>query len=275
MIDQKSKPQQKGRKCYTILGSGPGLPDLVLFVPLVLVLMACGSLSAPSSEVVVQTALATPTSEPTFTQVPSPTSTPQPSPTATRVKPTPMATPQSLLSGRILDHDTNQPITGATVRVGTANATTDPDGRYTLTSLAPGQYVLSATHPDYDPGLSSIFILAAGQELSLDLALYAPNTSPYPKDPMLTNPLDPSGAPTSEDAERLARLQGLTGEVVNVQETKLSGEYLVNYKIGDEVRAAVADLNHDVWELTDDAARSGGSSRSAATWLARCSLKRP
>jgi uncharacterized protein YraI len=256
MIDQKSKPQQKGRKCYTILGSGPGLPDLVLLVPLVLVLMACGSLSAPSSEVVVQTALATPTSEPTFTPVPLLTSTPHPSPTVTRVEPTPTATPQSLLSGRILDQDTHQPVAGARVRVGSAATTTDAEGRYTLTGLPPGQYVLSVTHPDYDPGLSSIFTLTAGQELSLDLALYAPDASPYPKDPMLTNPLDPNGAPTAEDAERLARLQGLTGEVVDIWETKLSGEYLVNYKIGEEVRAAVAKLNHEVWELTDDAGRA-------------------
>ena len=47
----------------------------------------------------------------------------------------------------------------------------------------------------------------------------------------------------------------MTGEVVSVRETNLSGEYLVNYKIGDEVRAAVAEIDHDVWELTDDAGR--------------------
>jgi hypothetical protein len=41
--------------------------------------------------------------------------------------------------------------------------------------------------------------------------------------------------------------------MVDIWETKLSGEYWVNYKIGDEVWAAVAELNHDVWELTDDA----------------------
>jgi hypothetical protein len=70
---------------------------------------------------------------------------------------------------------------------------------------------------------------------------------------MLTNPVAPNGAPTAEDAERLARLQGLMGEVVGIQETRLSGEYLVNYKIGDEVRTTVTELNHDVWELTEDA----------------------
>ncbi len=236
---------------------GPGILRLILLVTSVMVLAACGP-SAPTPEgVSVQTALPTPTAEPTFTPAPSPTKMPQPSPTATPAEPTPTPTPESVvLSGRILDQGTNQPVAGATVRVGAASATTDPEGRYTLTGLPPGQFVLSVTHPDYDPGLSSIFTLAAGQEHSLDLALYAPDTSPYPKDPMLTNPLDPNGASTAEDAERLARLQGLTGEVVDIQETELSGEYLVNYKIDDEVRAAMAELNHGVWELTDDMGRA-------------------
>jgi hypothetical protein len=220
-----------------------------------IVLTACRASVTPTVEVTLQAAFPTPTLEPTFTPSPPPTNTPQPSPTATPVEPTPTPTPQSLLAGRILDQDTYQPIAGAEVRVGAAIATTDADGRYTLTALPSGQYVLSVTHPDYDPGLSSIFTLAHGQELYLDLALYAPDTSPYPKDPMLTNPLDPNGAPTAEDAERLARLQGLMGKVVNIRETRLSGEYLVNYRIGDEVRAAVAELSHEVWELTDDAGR--------------------
>jgi hypothetical protein len=139
------------------------------------------------------------------------------------------------------------------VSAGTATVATNADGRYALTGLPPGQYVLSVTHPDYDPGLSSIFNLAATEVLEVDLALYAPDTSPYPQDPMLTNPLDPNGAPTKEDAERLARVQGLTGEVVSIRETKLSGEFLVNYKIGDDIRAAVTEVRHEVWELINDA----------------------
>jgi Tol biopolymer transport system component/protocatechuate 3,4-dioxygenase beta subunit len=254
VMKQRSEQRHKGTILYHVAHSGFILRSITLLV-LGLLLVACGAPTSAPVEAVVQTALPTPTSEPTFTPVPPPTSTSQPSPTATLAEPTPTPTPQSTLSGRVLDQATNQPISGAKVSVGTATATTYADGRYTLAGLPPGQYVLSVTHPDYDPGLSSIFTLAAAQELSLDLALYAPDTSLYPKDPMLTNPLDPNGAPTAEDAERLARLQGLTGEVANVQETKLSGEYLVNYKISDEVRAAVADLNHDVWELTDDAGR--------------------
>jgi Tol biopolymer transport system component len=255
MIEQRSKPQHKGNTCRAIRHMPLELLTLVVPMALALLLAACGAPSSAPVEVVAQTALPTPTLEPTFTASAPPTSPAIPSPTATPVEPTPTPSPQTALSGHILDQGTNQPIVGAEVRVGAVTATTDPEGRYTLTGLPPGQYVLSVTHPDYDPGLSSIFTLGDGQELSLDLVLYAPDTSPYPKDPMLTNPLDPSGAPTVEDAERLARLQGLAGEVVSIRETNLSSEYLVNYKIGDEVRAAIAELNHEVWELTDDADR--------------------
>jgi Tol biopolymer transport system component len=237
-------------------GDTPMMICLITALTLGLLLVACGAPSSVPAEVVVQTALPTPTLESTFTPAPPPTNTPRPSPTATPAEPTPTPTPQTALSGRILDRDTNQPIAGAKASAGSYSVVTDADGRYILTDLPPGQYVLSVTHPDYDPGLSSIFTLAAGENQSLNLALYAPDTSPYPKDPMLTNPLDPSGAPTAEDAERLAHLQGLTGEAVNIRETVLSGEYLVNYKIGDDVRAAVAELNHEVWELTDDAGRA-------------------
>jgi hypothetical protein len=256
MIEQTNKSWWTNVRYVFISYQGSNMIHLITLLALALILMACGVPSPASTQIAVQTALQTPTLEPTFTSSPPPTTTPQPSPTATPTEPTPTATPRTVLSGRILDQDTSQPISGATVRVGAATASTDADGRYTLTGLPPGQYVLSVTHPDYDPGLSSIFTLAAGEEQSLNPALYAPDTSPYPKDPMLTNPLDPNGAPTAKDAERLARLQGLTGDVVDIREIKLSGEYLVNYKIGDEVRAAVADLNHDVWELTDEAGRA-------------------
>jgi hypothetical protein len=255
MMKEMAKHQQKGIVRYLVPRSGPIMLSLTTLLALSFVLAGCSSPSSTPGSSTLQAALPTPTLEPTFTPSPPPTNTQQPSPTATPAEPTPTPTPQSLLSGRILDQDTNQPVAGAIVRVGTASATTDAEGHYALSGLPPGQYVLSITRPDYDPGLSSIFTLSAGQEQSLDLTLYTSDTSPYPKDPMLTNPLDPDSAPTPEDAERLARLQGLTGKVVGIREAKLSGEYLVNYKIGDEVRAAVAELNHDVWELTDDAGR--------------------
>jgi TolB protein len=228
--------------------------NLLGVTSLMVMLTACVPTTAPTPEIVVQLPVPTPTLEPTFTPLPSPTDTSTPSPMAT-AEPTPTPLPEASLSGRILDQETGQPIAKAKVSAGTSTATTDADGRYSLTGLAPGQYVLSTTHEGYDPAISAIFTLAAGQELSLDLALYAPDASPYPQDPMLTNPLDPIGAPTKEDAERLARLQGLTDKVVSIEETKLRGEFLVNYKIGDDIRAAVAELNHEVWELTDETGR--------------------
>jgi uncharacterized protein YraI/protocatechuate 3,4-dioxygenase beta subunit len=256
MIEQTSQTQRHRMTNRAVHCRPQVIFHLIVFLISALMIVACSSTPSIPSEVTVQAALPTPTPEPTFTPSPPPSDTPIATPTATPTpEPTPTPLPQASLSGRILDQEANQPIVDAQVSVDDQTTTTDDKGRYILTDLPPGQYILSVTHPDYDPGLSSIFTLAAGQEQSLDLALYAPNASPYPKDPMLTNPLDPNGAPTAEDAEQLARLQGLTGEVVNVRETKLSGEYLVNYKIGEEVRAAVAELSHEVWELTDDAGR--------------------
>lgn len=232
------------------------MPRLIALLVLALILVACDSTPAVPAGVEVQTALSTPTLEPTFTPSPPPADTPTPTPTdAPLPEPTPTPIPRTGLSGRVFDQESNQPIASAQVSAGDQATTTDTNGRYTLTGLTPGQYILSITHPDYDPGLSSIFTLVEGQELEVDLALYTPDTSPYPEDPMLTNPLDPNGASVAADAERLARLQGLTGEVVNIEETKLRGEYLVNYKIGDDIRAAVAEINHEVWELTDETGR--------------------
>lgn len=228
------------------------IKSLLGAMTLVIMLAACGSITASTTEIAVQPPQPTSTLEPTFTPSPSPTDVPTPLPTTT-IEPTPTPFPQASLSGQILDQETGQPIRGAKVSAGTTTSTTDATGGYTLTGLAPGQYILSVTHDGYDPGLSAIFTLSAGQELELDLLLFAPDTSPYPQDPMLTNPLDPNGAPTKKDAERLAREQGLTGQVVSIEETKLQGKYLVNYKRHDIVRAAVAELNHEAWELTDEA----------------------
>ena len=155
------------------------------------------------------------------------------------------------LVGRIIDQATDQPVAGATVRVGAQTTATGSDGGYTLTGLLETQVVLSVTRPGYDPALSAILTLDQAQPTTADLSLYPSETTPYPADPMRTNPLDPNGAPTPAEAERLARLQGLTGQVAEVRETRLTGEYLVNYRIGDEVRAAVAEIDHDAWVLTD------------------------
>jgi len=222
------------------LNSTSGL-SVCMALLVMLMMIACGLSTATPADVAQGTPTTVAVAESTNT--PSPTPTPEPQPTATI---------QPNLAGLVLDQTTRQPLVGAEVKVGEYTATTDAEGRYTLADVPAGQYVLSAVHDGYDPGLSSIFNVVTGQPLSLDLALYPAETAPYPQDPMLTNPVDPNGAPTAEDAERLARLQGLTGEVKNVNETKLSGSFLVNYKIDNEIRAAVAELRHEAWALTDE-----------------------
>jgi hypothetical protein len=213
----------------------------LLMLTFILLLTACSS--KPPATVGIKTTTPLPLSEPIAAPQATPTEPPQPAPSPT---------PQSGVAGWIFDQASEQAVVGATVAVDDRQTTTDADGYYALTGLPPGQYVLSVTQPDYDPGLSRIFTLIEGQNLSLDLVLYPSKTSPYPADPMLTNPLDSNGAPTAEEAERLARLQGFSGELVSIRETKLSGEFLVNYKLGNEIRAAVAKVRHEVWELFDE-----------------------
>ncbi len=55
------------------------------------------------------------------------------------------------ISGQVVDTDTGDPISGATVMiVGTKQATTTgSDGKFTFGSLEPGAYTLKITHPDY------------------------------------------------------------------------------------------------------------------------------
>jgi hypothetical protein len=228
--------------------------EYIALLTLALAAVGCSSFGSPSAKVTLEAALSTPTLEPTFTPLPAPKSTSMASTTAAPFPTKPVTS--ASLTGRILDQTTGKPVANATVSAGVRPATTDAEGRYTLTDLPPGQLVLSVARDGYDPALSAIVTLAAGQSLSLDLTLYAKDTSPYPQDPMLTNPLDPAGAPTAKDAERLARLQGLTGEVTKVEETKLRGTFLVNYQRGGEVRAAVAKLNQDAWALTDAAGQT-------------------
>lgn len=237
---------------------------------------ACGATPTTPAEITVQAALPTPTLEPTFTPSPPPTDAFTPTLTDTPTPaPSPTPAPRAEVSGRILDQATNRPITDAQVRAGDQTATTNANGRYTLTGLKPDQYVLSVIHPDYDPGLSSIFTVVEGQELEIELALYAPDTSPYPQDPMLINPLDPNGAPTEKDAIRLAQEQGLIGEVVSIEETTLTGEYLVNYKIGQDIRAAVAALNHEAWELTDEAGQKWAIIKVCGNLASSLSAQKP
>ncbi|MCB0199905.1 MAG: carboxypeptidase regulatory-like domain-containing protein [Anaerolineae bacterium] len=182
------------------------------------------------------------------------TPTMQPSPTATGT-PTPVPTdtpvPLASVTGRVLDESTGQPIAGVNVSVGGLEVTTMDDGQFVAERLGPGQYVVVAEHPDYAPFVSNILVLKSGETRHIDMPMSTIGASKVPRDPMASNQIDPDGAPTAADAERLARDQGFEGPVVSVEKTVLEGVYLVNYKERDSLRAASAALHHPAWELID------------------------
>ena len=191
----------------------------------------------------------TPTAAPTDTATPTATTTPTDTPT-----PTPP--PAAQLEGQVLDASSGQPLPGAQVAVGERQTKTDAEGRFLFASLAPGPYTVLVTEADHDPVLSGIVDVRAGEVVVVDSALPAAGTGDYPRDPMASNQIDPAGAPSAQEAERLARLQGLQGEVVSVREVTLEGKYLVNYRKGDAIRAAMATLHHPAWELVDESGQA-------------------
>ena len=54
----------------------------------------------------------------------------------------------TLLSGRVLDRTTGQPLPDVRVTTAGASASTDKDGRYVLRGLAPGSYTLTLQSND-------------------------------------------------------------------------------------------------------------------------------
>jgi len=181
----------------------------------------------------------------------TPTATPTLLPTATSTL-TPTVIPLTKLRGQVIGKDTAKPVEGARVVIGDREAITDQDGHFEVVGLPGGQYAILTTKDGYDPILSAIVSVGGGEAKNVDVALFPQGTASYPKDPMSTNQIDPNGAPTAEDAERLAREQGLSGKVVAAREVTLQGEYLVNYKVVEELRSAKIALHHAAWELTDE-----------------------
>ena len=231
-------------------------------VLLAVLIVGCGAESTPTIAppatpdavaTVVASIKITLTAEAARMPTATPTDTPTPTATAT---PTPTPLPPPQLEGQVLDASSSEPLAGAQVAAGERQTTTDVEGRFLLADLAPGQYTVLITSADHDPVLSGIVDLHAGEQVVVDATLPAAGTGDYPQDPMASNQIDPAGAPTAQDAERLARLQGFRGEVVSIGEVMLEGEYLVNYRKGDDIRAAMATLNHPAWELVDGAGQA-------------------
>src|SRR6266516_3577440 len=74
------------------------------------------------------------------------------------------------IRGRITDNDTQQPIIGASVTVGSRSAVTGTDGRYTLTGVPGGSDLLHVRLIGYAPASQPVMV-AAGDTVAIDLAL--------------------------------------------------------------------------------------------------------
>jgi len=66
----------------------------------------------------------------------------------------------SILKGVIKDADTNEPIVGATITIGTKTAVTDSDGNYIINSLKSGSYTIKITKSGYLTSTKSVSIPA-------------------------------------------------------------------------------------------------------------------
>jgi Tol biopolymer transport system component len=163
---------------------------------------------------------------------------------------------RSQVEGQVVDEGSGQPLAGAEVTIGQQKATTDADGYFAVAVLAPGPYAVLVSAEGYDPILSGIVAAAPGQRAVVNAALPAVGQGEYPRDPMASNQIDPAGAPSAQEAERLARVQGLQGDVTSIREVVLDGEYLVNYRKESVIHSAAATLNHPGWELVDAAGQS-------------------
>src|SRR5690349_15434671 len=80
--------------------------------------------------------------------------------------------PSGTVRGRVTDVATQQPLAGVSVTVGSHVTQTQSDGRYFVTGVAPGDWVLRARIIGYAP-LTQPVTVAAGQTVSADLQLTA------------------------------------------------------------------------------------------------------
>jgi protocatechuate 3,4-dioxygenase beta subunit len=77
----------------------------------------------------------------------------------------------AILTGRVTDATTGQPLANVTIAIGTHHTTTDAHGKYRLPGLAPGHYTLSASSDDVPPQRRSVTVKQQNAPTVLDLVL--------------------------------------------------------------------------------------------------------
>lgn len=75
------------------------------------------------------------------------------------------------VKGTVRDTD-NQPIEGATVRVGTKSATTNQQGQYVIENVEVGDYVVSVSKPNYRAHTEDVTVAEADSATTVDVTLW-------------------------------------------------------------------------------------------------------
>ena len=84
------------------------------------------------------------------------------------------------LSGTVLDADSGTPLVGATVKIGSAAATTAAGGTFTLSNLSPGSFTLNVSATGYPPAAFSGVLMSGANSLGtirLSKQVSAPSTA--------------------------------------------------------------------------------------------------
>jgi hypothetical protein len=77
----------------------------------------------------------------------------------------------AVLVGRVTDATTGQPLRGVTVAVGSHETTTDANGAYKLSGLAPGPQTLSASSDDVPLQRRNVVVKQQSAPTTVDLVL--------------------------------------------------------------------------------------------------------
>jgi hypothetical protein len=77
--------------------------------------------------------------------------------------------PKANISGNVYYSGTKIPVSGVTVSINNKTITTGTTGSYSITEIASGNAVLSATKPDYDPFSKSLTLSAGDNSLNIDM----------------------------------------------------------------------------------------------------------
>lgn len=84
-------------------------------------------------------------------------------------------TPTQTISGLVLDKDSRQPLTGATVKIENSNppigAVTDLDGKFSLRNVPVARQQIQCTYLGYEPWLSDPIIVNSARETYLEISL--------------------------------------------------------------------------------------------------------